>query len=144
MTKLLVGLFCSFLALRATDDAAILGGYSFSCSGVAGSFNLTEDGVRSIQLNGKVYADTDLGNKGRFGYTGVYEIELETAPNTRTIQLFVLFDEDDRIQGLTGYYMRSAARNGRQNDPALIDSCVLRFKRKTLAIGRRSGKVKNK
>jgi hypothetical protein len=144
MTKLLVALFCSFMALGATDDAAILGAYSFSCSGIAGSFKLTEDGVRKTQLNGKVYADTDLGNKGRFGYTGIYEIELETVPNNRTIQLFVLFDEDDRIQDVTGFYMRTAPRNGRQNDPALTDSCVLRFKRKNVAIGRRPSKVTNK
>lgn len=120
--------FASYLG-QATDDSAVLGVYRIGCRGIAGTFKITNDGVREIRLNGKGFPDTDLGAFGRHGFIGTYEFDLEGSRTGKSIRLFLLFDEGDRVRAITGFYLRTAAKAGRENDPYLAEACSLQVGR---------------
>lgn len=82
-----------------------------------------------IRLNGEGFPDTDLGEFGRHGFHGSYEIDLEGSRTGKSIRLFFLFDEVDPIRGIAGFFVQTAAKAGQENDPFMGQGCVLKVQR---------------
>ena len=127
-----LALIFSVVGCFATDDEAANGDYSCVCQGLSASFRIDRAGLSKIRLNGKSYPDAELGTRGRFGYSSLYEFEVLEGSTTRSIQFLVLFDQDDQFKSVIGYYIETGVKGGPANDPRIQKNCKLTIRRTPL------------
>lgn len=108
--------------LAATSDDKIFGEYRASCPGTILRFQIGEEGVTKIRLNGKAYGQAETGEHGRFGWVGLYEFGIDDAVASRGVELMILFDQRENIARVTAMYHELPSKT-----KGPLKSCVLTF-----------------
>jgi len=94
------------------------------------------DGIHDLRLNEKEFSKVlPIDSLGRYGSTGLYQIEVPSDKGrTGTIQLFVLFDEDEKVREAAGFYIESSPpKKGSDRAWSLDRSAQLRLRFKPIS-----------
>jgi hypothetical protein len=114
--------------LLATDDEGAWGEYRGTCPSVTVSFRMDADGVSSIKLDGTRYGKAELGEYGRFGSLGLYMFSVQDGPSTKVVDFVILFDEDETVKAVSGFYSAWASQRregSKAADSKLGTACTL-------------------
>lgn len=119
-------------AAAATDDSLAEGKYIGSCSQAETrlSFQFDGEGISKIRINGKQFGEAQVGNRGRFGASSLYDFTVVEGQMSATVQFLVLFDEKDRPRQVTGFFTRwNLVPQGSGIEGQMTNSCTLSLRR---------------
>ncbi len=116
---------------HASTDELAWGRYKGVCTSTEVSFNWDENDISRVVIDGIKYGAADLQTFGIFESTGLYGFNISSRGVERNVRFLVLFDEEDRPKGVTGFYFESVNEpQGRSGSVARVrKSCVMTFTR---------------
>jgi hypothetical protein len=89
----------------ASNDETALGVYSYSSSSLRLHLILDLDGARNVVINGRSYTGTfPVSQSGRHDGIATYSFSVGGKRISSNIQLTILFDDDDAVKGIAGFY----------------------------------------
>ncbi len=122
----LATLFCP--AAWATDNQAAWGQYSGECPLGRVAFKMDENGISRVSLNGVKRSNAELKTYGRFDFVEMYGFDLVRPGITASVNLMVLFDDEDRFAQATGFYFETKqVLKGTGQMHTFTRACTLRF-----------------
>ena len=75
------------------------------------------DGIRNVLLNGKRYPGVfQISQSGRHEGSAIYSFAIQEGRRVHNIQLIVLFDDDDAVRAVTGFYFDRTASDSAMSD----------------------------
>lgn len=101
-------------ACPASNDETAMGVYSYSGKSLRLSLLFDLDGAKNVVINGRSYAGIfPVSESGRHDGISTYSLSVQDKTTSRTIQLTVLFDDDDAVKAVVGFYSeRSQVASG--------------------------------